>query len=298
MQEVEPFLLNLFKDPAIISLPNPFRFLLASFISHRRAPKAQAIYEQMGGGSTILPQTYKQAAALEQALGSEYKVFTYMRYTYPRINDVLDGIELYNPQKIVLLPLYPQYSTTTTASSIKEWEEEARKRGITTKTASVISYHVGGGFVSAYAGLLKDVYKEAAAIGKPVVLFSAHGIPENRVRGGDPYERQVNESVSAILASAALGDVEYQVCYQSKVGRLKWLEPATDKLIERYAKESRVIIVLPVSFVSEHSETLVELDIQYKELAEKYGAMAYFRVPTVGVHPLYMQCLKELVVNA
>lgn len=298
MKAVEPFLFNLFKDPAIISLPNPFRFLLAKFISSRRTSKASAIYEQMGGGSTILPETYNQAMALEKALGLEYKVFTYMRYTYPMISDVLDDIELYKPDKIVLLPLYPQYSTTTTASSIKEWNEETIKRGLKTEVSSILSYQTHEGFISAYAQLLEGVYKEAAVIGKPVILFSAHGIPTSRIKAGDPYEKHVNESVAAIISKADLRDVEAEVCYQSKVGRLEWLLPATDQLIEKYSKENRVIIVVPVSFVSEHSETLVELDIQYKELAESHGAMAYFRVPTVGTHPLYIKCLRELVTNA
>ncbi len=297
-QGVKPFLINLFKDPAIIALPNPFRTLLAHFIAYRRTPKASSIYAQMGGSSTILPETYNQAIALEKALGKGYKVFTYMRYTYPGIDDVLNDIKLYSPEKIVLVPLYPQYSTTTTESSINEWNAETKRFGISTKTSTILSYQSNRYFISAYAELLSEVYKEAAKIDKPVILFSAHGIPLSRVKNGDPYETHVNESVGAVVNEIGINNIEYELCYQSKVGLLEWLTPATDKLVEKYSKEGRVIIVVPISFVSEHSETLVELDIQYKELAITHGAKAYFRVPTVGTHPLYIKCLKELVINA
>ncbi len=295
MQAVKPFLYNLFYDPAIINLPKPLRFLVAKLISYRRTPKASDIYKQMGGQSTILQETYKQALSLEKTLGGGYKVFTYMRYTYPRINDVLDNIKLYSPDKIVLLPLYPQYSTTTTKSSIREWETEAKRRYITIDTHSVLSYETNDKFINAYAQLLTDTYRHASKFGKPIILFSAHGIPLNRVENGDPYEKHVTASVDRIIEETAISEVEYEVCYQSKVGPLKWLAPATNVLIEKYSKDNRVIIVLPVSFVSEHSETLVELDIQYRDLAKKHGAKAYFRVPTIGTHPLYIECLKDLI---
>lgn len=295
MRAVRPFLYNLFYDPAIINLPKPLRFLLAKLISYRRTPKASAIYAQMGGQSPILQETYKQALALEEALGNGYKVFTYMRYTYPRINDVLDNIKLHNPDKIVLLPLYPQYSTTTTKSSIREWEAETKRQDINFETYSILSYETNDKFIKAYAQLLAGSYKQASKLGKPIILFSAHGIPLNRIESGDPYEKHVTASVDRIIKETALSKVEYEVCYQSKVGPLKWLAPTTNALIEKYSKENRVIIVLPVSFVSEHSETLVELDIQYKDLAKKHGAKAYFRVPTIGTHPLFIECLKDLI---
>ncbi|MCE2991716.1 MAG: ferrochelatase [Candidatus Jidaibacter sp.] len=297
MQGVKPFLFNLFNDPAIISAPNPIRLMLAKFISWRRNPKASDIYRQIGGGSPILPETYAQAAALQKELGGNYKVFTYMRYSYPLINDVLDEIELYNPKKIILLPLYPQYSTTTTESSIKEWQEETAKRGINIPTKNILSYEDHENFIQAYTNLLAKTYGQAEKVGKPVVLFSAHGIPLNRVTSGDPYEKHVNASVKSIVEKLGIKDLEYNVCYQSKVGPLKWLEPSTENLIHKYSAQGRVLIVLPISFVSEHSETLVELDIQYKELATSLGAKAYFRVPTVSVHPLYIDCLKSLVME-
>jgi ferrochelatase len=294
IKAVKPFLYNLFCDPAIIKLPKVLRIPLANLISRCRSSKASAIYEQMGGGSPILLETYKQALALEKKLGDEYKVFIYMRYTYPKINDVLDNIEQYKPDKIVLLPLYPQYSTTTTESSLREWEAETTKLGMEIDTYSILSYETNSGFIGAYRELLANIYEEASHLGKPIVLFSAHGIPLNRIKMGDPYERQVNDSVRKVITEMPYTDIEYEVCYQSKVGPLKWLAPATCELIEKYSKEKRVIIVLPISFVSEHSETLVELDIQYKELALKHGAKAYFRVPTVGIHLLYIKSLKDL----
>jgi ferrochelatase len=297
---IEPFLYHLFSDKAIINLPNPFRKWLAKLISSRRTPKANGIYAKLGGRSPILEQTYAQAKALEQALEGQSKsfsVFTYMRYSYPTVDDVIDQLELYKPDKIVLVSLYPQYSTTTTTSSETLWQQRVKERGMRAPTSYVSSYPQHPLFASAYAQLLKDTLQQCVHP-NPVVLFSAHGIPLNRIKAGDPYEQHVHQSVQAILQAINIPDLEHRICYQSKVGPLRWLDPSTEHLIEQYAKDRRAIIVLPVAFVSEHSETLVELDIEYQELALAHGVAQYLRVQTVGVHPLYIQCLKELVLEA
>lgn len=291
---IQPFLFNLFNDPAIISLPNPFRGWLAKFISSRRMEKATKIYNKIGGGSPILQETYDQASALQKELdkAGDYKVFVYMRYSYPEIPDVVDAVNLYNPDRIITLPLYPQYSTTTTTSSIKQWDEYTGGN----KTVHIHSYETHPDFVNAYKELLLVEY-EKVKDKNPVILFSAHGIPQNRVDKGDPYEKHVNASSNAIIEAAGLKSVEHVVCYQSKVGPLKWLTPATDKVIEQYAKDGRAIILLPVSFVSEHSETLVELDMDYKDMALELGAASYNRVSTVRTNKEYIKCLKDLVLK-
>lgn len=295
-QAIQPFLFNLFNDPAIISLPNPFRGWLAKFISSRRMKKASKIYDKMGGGSPILPETYSQAKALEESLSTEgeYKVFVYMRYSYPDIQDTINAVEMYKPDRIITVPLYPQYSTTTTESSITQWDQESTKSTLP-KATHIVSYETNEHFINAYTDLLLKAYKPVKAK-NPIILFSAHGIPLNRVAKGDPYEKHVNLSTKAIMQN--LPDAEYLVCYQSKVGPLKWLGPSTEESIEKYSEAKRSIILVPVSFVSEHSETLVELDIDYKELATSHGAESYIRVPTVRTHPEYIKCLKQLVLEA
>ena len=295
--KVEPFLFSLFNDKFIINLPNPLRYLLAKLISTLRNKKATQIYQNLGGGSPILYNTYQQAQALQEVLDDSYKVFVYMRYSYPNVFDVIDNVKEYSPNKIILLPLYPQYSTTTTKSSIELWLTQAKEQGLNILTCVIQSYEDHPHFIAAYTTLLMNEYKKALPLGKPVVLFSAHGIPLNRIEKGDPYQNHIQKSVQAIVSELNIPDLEYEICYQSKVGPLKWLEPYTEILIEKYAKLNRVIIVLPIAFVSEHSETLVELDIDYRRLAMAKGAKGYLRVPALGINKHFISCLKDLVLN-
>ncbi|MFI4984131.1 MAG: ferrochelatase [Rickettsiales bacterium] len=289
---VKPFLFNLFYDKAIIPLPLPFRWLLAKFISSRRTPKAMKIYQQIGGGSPILKETQAQARALEKLTG--HKVFVCMRYWHPMTASVVSQVKKYNPDNVILLPLYPQFSTTTTASSLEEWQQEALRQGLNIKTKTICCYPSAPNFIKSYAELLKKEYAKARKMGQPRILFSAHGIPQNRVEGGDPYEFQVGKTAAAIIKKSGLTNVDYHVCYQSKVGRLKWLEPSTETEIIRAANAKKTIVLLPLTFVSEHSETLVELDIQYKELAVKHSAIGYFRVPTNRTDKYFIQALADL----
>lgn len=302
LESVRGFLFNLFNDPAIIKLPYILRFLLAKLISWRREHKATEIYKKMGGGSPILRQTYDQANALEKALNSglekeyEFSVHVCMRYSYPRASDVLDSLLLGSYEKVVLLSLYPQYSTTTTSSSIQDFKKALEESGMAVDFASIESYPDHPLFLASYAKLLKASLDQALKIAQdPIVLFSAHGIPMNRIEAGDPYQKHVERSAYGVMEHLGMKDVEWIICYQSKVGPLKWLEPATDAMIEHYARQNRAIVVVPIAFVSEHSETLVELDMDYKELAEQSGCKAYLRVPAVYIDDSYIECLKELV---
>ncbi len=296
-EAVEPFLFNLFNDPAIIGLPWPVRPLLAKLISRRRGPVARAIYAKIGGGSPLLPLTREQAAALQAALAGdgEVKVFIAMRYWHPMSDETALAVKDFAPDEIVLLPLYPQYSTTTTASSVMDWERAARAIGLDVPTRAVCCYPTEPGFVAAEAELVAAAVDRASRAGRPRVLFSAHGLPKRVIEGGDPYKWQVERSAAAVVAAMGRDDFEWRVSFQSRVGPLEWIGPATDAEIERAGHEGKPLVVVPIAFVSEHSETLVELDIEYGELAHKAGVPAYERVPAVGTHPLFIDGLARLV---
>jgi protoporphyrin/coproporphyrin ferrochelatase len=290
-EAVRPFLENLFGDPAIMTVPQPFRSLLAWVIAKRRAPVARAIYAQIGGRSPILENTQAQARALEQRLGGEHRCFIAMRYWHPRAAAVAEDVAAWEPEHVVMLPLYPQYSTTTTASSFREWERAARRSGIGATIARVCCWPREDGFVSV---VRRKIAAALEANGDARVLFSAHGLPEKTVRGGDPYQWQVEQTVRAIVDGLGR-EVDHVVCYQSRVGPLAWIGPSTDAEIRRAGAEKRKIIVAPVSFVSEHSETLVELDIEYGHLAREVGVPSYLRLPTVDAEETFIAALARLV---
>ncbi|MDE3016123.1 MAG: ferrochelatase [Pseudomonadota bacterium] len=296
LSSVKPFLFNLFNDPAIINWPKPLRVPLAKLISTARAGKARAMYRQMGGKSPILEQTMAQAAALEKQLatGGEYKVFVSMRYWHPQSNAVAKKVRSYAPDRILLLPLYPQYSTATTGSSFADWDRVCNEIGLATPTARICCYPAARAFIAGHAKLIRDVYWKAAERGKPRVLFSAHGLPESVVAAGDPYAWQVAKTVASIVQVLAIDDLDYAVCYQSKVGFLPWLGPSTLEEIKEAGRENLPVLVVPVSFVSEHVETLVELDKIYRRQAEKHGANGYWRAPALGTEPLFIEALAGL----
>ena len=315
---VRPFLFNLFNDPAIISLPTIVRWPLAKLISGKRAPVAREIYANLGGGSPLLPNTEAQAGALELELGetlgtgTEVKVFIAMRYWHPMSDETARVVAGFGPDEIVLLPLYPQYSTTTSGSSIKEWRRAAAKAGLTVPTKTVCCYPCDDGFVAEVARLIADVLTGDGLGGQgrngggrnseARILFSAHGLPKKVVDAGDPYQWQVEQTVAAVLEKlAGRGDLpgfDPIVCYQSRVGPLEWIGPSTEDEIERAGKDGKPLVVVPIAFVSEHSETLVELDIEYGELAEKCGVPAYLRVKTVDAGAHFVRGLANAVVGA
>jgi len=305
---VEPFLFNLFFDPAIIGAPGPVRWALAKFISKRRAPFAREIYEHLGGSSPLLKLTWDQAHALDAKLaetldGAEVKSFVCMRYWHPMSGETAKAVKAFAPDRIVLLPLYPQFSTTTTQSSFDDWDRAAARAGIDVPTRRVCCYPTEAGFVRAQAELLKAGVEQARQSGAPVrVLFSAHGLPKKIVETkGDPYPVHVGMGAWAIAdAVAALDGApdDWLVSYQSRVGPLEWIGPSTDAEIERAGRDGVALVVLPIAFVSEHSETLVELDIEYKALAERAGVKAYVRVPAVATHADFIGGLANTVTHA
>lgn len=293
---VQPFLYNLFNDPAIIGLPAPFRGWLAKFISKKRAPKAEGIYREMGGKSPIVENTQAQASALENSLSGhgQVKVFVCMRYWHPMSQAVASEVKNYNPDHIILLPLYPQFSTTTTGSSFMDWQRAAAAVNLSVPTSQVCCYPTHPDFAKSYAQLIATYYAEAVKHGAPRILFSAHGLPEKVVNGGDPYQWQVEQTTQAVVKELGIAAIDYINCYQSRVGPLKWIGPSTEEEIKRAASEGKPIVLVPIAFVSEHSETLVELDIEYKHLAEEHGCAHYFRVPTVSVQAQFIAALADI----
>jgi protoporphyrin/coproporphyrin ferrochelatase len=296
LESVEPFLFNLFNDPEILSIPSIFRYPLAKFISKRRAPIAKAIYGEIGNKSPILELTQEQANSLESSLSirGDYKCFVVMRCWHPRAADVLKKVKEFNPEEVILLPLYPQFSAATSGSSINEWNDLCKKENFNIKTKTICCYPTENNFIKSHARLIRKTIKNLENK-KFKLLFSAHGLPEIKIKKGDPYQWQVEETVKRIMIELKEDNLDHVISYQSRVGPLKWIGPSTDDEIIRYSKENKGIVIVPVAFVSEHSETLVELDIEYRKLAEKNGCSFYKRVPALGIEENFIKGLSELV---
>ncbi len=299
LENVEPFLFNLFNDPAILNLPSFIRYPLAKLISKRRSPTAKAIYNEMGGSSPILKLTKEQAISLEQSLndnkkGFNYKVFITMRCWHPRASETVELVKNFNPKEIILLPLYPQYSAATSGSSISEWKQVAKKNNLNINTSTICCYPQDNNFVKAHSELIKKNIKELKNF---KLIFSAHGLPEKNIKKGDPYQWQVEQSVNKIMEEINQNNIDYILSYQSRVGPLKWIGPSTDDVIVENSKKGKNLVIVPIAFVSEHSETLVELDIEYEKLAKDNGCENYIRVEALGVHKYFIESLSKLILN-
>ncbi|HKT54415.1 MAG TPA: ferrochelatase [Caulobacteraceae bacterium] len=299
LAEVGPFLFRLFCDPAIIGAPAAVRYPLAALIALLRTRQAKANYAVMGGASPLMRETEAQRTALEAALTARapetaFKVVTAMRYTAPTSAEAARAVEAFAPDEVVLLPLYPQYSATTTGSSKQAWEKAYRGGG---KARTVCCYPASPSLVKAHAAQILAAWI-AAGRPQPVrLLFSAHGLPVSAVQGGDPYQSQVEASAEAI--AAVLGEGwDWRVCYQSRVGPMKWLGPYTVDAIAEAVRDGRGVVIAPIAFVSEHVETLVELDRDYRRIAEAAGCRAYVRVPALGVAPEFIGALADSALGA
>jgi len=298
LESVEPFLFNLFNDPEILSIPSIFRYPLAKFISKRRAPIAKNIYKEIGNKSPILELTQEQSLSLQKKLliKGNYKCFVIMRCWHPRAINVIKKIKEFNPEEIILLPLYPQFSAATSGSSINEWKELCKKENYKVKTKTICCYPTESNFIKSHANLIKKTIENVESKNFKL-LFSAHGLPEIKIKKGDPYQWQVEESVKKIMLELKDKNLDHTISYQSRVGPLKWIGPSTDEEIIKYSKEKKGIVIVPVAFVSEHSETLVELDIEYKKLAEENGCSFYKRVAALGIEENFIKGLAELVLQ-
>jgi ferrochelatase len=299
-QAVGPFLRNLFRDPAILRVPLFVRPFLAWWITRARLPPATANYALLGGRSPLLELTRAQAAALEAGLPKlTVRCFVVMRYWHPLTGAAVQAVKAWRPDEVVLLPLYPQYSSTTTGSSLTAWREHAARAGLVVSTRSICCYPSQSGYVASLTHLAKSLYqgkrRELPSTVSLRVLFSAHGLPESIVRRGDPYQSQIERTVAAVLSAWEDPDLDWVICYQSRATPQKWLGPSTDAEVERAAHDNTAVLVVPVAFVSEHSETLVELDVEYRILAEKLGMPAYYRVATPGTDQPFIEGLADLV---
>lgn len=296
-QSVRPFLFNLFNDKAIIGLPQPFRFLIAQLISRTREKLAKANYAFMGGGSPLLPETQKQADALEAAMGKRisnvtFKCFPTMRYWRPFTKDVVKAALAWGATDAILLPLYPQYSSTTTGSSLEAW-----RKASALPAAAICCYPNAAPLAEAHADAILQAWKQGGSPAKPRVLFSAHGLPQRVIDRGDPYQWQV-EATAAAVRKLLPAEWETRISYQSRVGPMKWIGPSTEEEIHRAAKDGAGLLISPIAFVSEHVETLVELDIEYAELAKRLQIPFYLRAPALGVAPRFIDALADLAAQA
>jgi ferrochelatase len=299
LNTVEPFLRNLFSDPAIISLPSILRKPIAHTIARRRAPLARAIYEKLGGSSPIVAETTAQAEALDKVLaerGLDAKCFVAMRCWHPFSDEAARAAKEWGAERVVLLPLYPQFSTTTTGSSFGDWAAAAVRAGLGAPTARICCYPEHA--TDAMAALIHHVRTRMRTGVNYRLLLSAHGLPERTIAKGDPYQWQVERTARGIVDRLGISGLDWTVCYQSRVGPLKWIGPATDAEIRRAGAEGKSLVVAPIAFVSEHSETLVELDIEYAHLAKESGVPDYLRVPTVSTQPAFIAALSDLVMRA
>lgn len=297
-EAIKPFLLNLFRDPAILRVPFFVRPFLARWIARARVKPATENYALLGGKSPLLELSELQARTLESELNDGTKCFIAMRYWHPFSTETAQVVKAFGPDEVFLLPLYPQYSTTTTGSSLTAWREAAAQVGLVAPTTTLCCYPDDRGFAAATADLLRQALATARAeltVGTKLrVLFSAHGLPETIVKRGDPYQSQVERSTAAVLA--LLGeDVDWTICYQSRATPQKWISPSTDDEIRRAGIDQVALVVVPIAFVSDHSETLVELDIEYRELAHQENVPGYYRVPVANDFPAFIAALANLV---
>ena len=296
-EAVRPFLFNLFNDPSIIPLPGPLRWLFATTISTLRANKSKGYYARLGGKSVLLPETEAQARALEAVVkphAADARVFVFMRYWHPMAREVVEQLKAYDPTRIVLLPLYPQFSTTTTGTSLTALKREAVRQGLATPMETLCCYPTADGFTTPIADQLRSAYATAQQHGKPRVLFSAHGLPEKTIEGGDPYEWQVAQTTKAVVEKLGIADLDWTICYQSRVTPVKWLGPSVEVEIKRAGTDKVPIIIVPIAFVSEHVETLVELDVTMRDLAQESGVPHFARLAAVRTDPVFINALAGL----
>ena len=296
-ESVGPFLYNLFSDPDIIRLPKPLRFLqkpLARRIASRRTPEARHNYDLIGGKSPLLENTWRQARALEAILGTDYQVSVAMRYWEPRAEETVAFLQAAAPEKLLLLPLYPQYSMATTASSLNDFDAAMQAAKWSPPSARVLQWHNLAGFTSLVAASINKALAHCDPA-RTHILFSAHGLPVSYVtKYGDPYQKQIEETLALVMKQIQ-PQVEHSLSYQSRVGPLKWLGPDIETALNALAKgEKKTVLVYPISFVSEHVETLYELDIQYGDIAKGLG-LDYRRIHTLGDQPEFIAFLADVV---
>ncbi|ACO70531.1 ferrochelatase II chloroplast precursor [Micromonas commoda] len=316
LDDVQPFLYNLFADPDIIRLPGALQFLqspLAALLSNSRAPKSREAYESIGGGSPLRRITDEQANALQSALVAKglknAKCYVGMRYWKPFTEEAVEQIKADGVTKLVVLPLYPQFSISTSGSSLRLLEQIfGEDEYLATRMSHTVipSWYERPGYVQAMADLIKAELNrpdsQFDSPDEPIVFFSAHGVPVSYVEtAGDPYKEEMEECVALIMARLKEMGVanEHVLAYQSRVGPVEWLKPYTDDVIRELGeKKTKAMVAVPISFVSEHIETLEEIDMEYRELAEESGVEQWGRVPALDTNPVFIDDLADAVVES
>ncbi len=302
LEDVEEFLFNIFRDPDVIQLPLGFLWQgwLARRIAHKRAPESQANYQRIGGRSPILELTRAQGAALEQALGAGFRTYVAMRAWKPDTETAVDALISDGAQRIVALPLYPHRTRAMTVSSMRELHRVLRARRLNLPVHEVCCFPAASGFLDAWAELIEATLAKLPEDRRAGahLLFSAHGLPQKLVDRGDPYLEHVRLTVAGLMER--LGpDRPHSLCFQSRATPVKWLEPSTQNAIAALARErSQDVVVVPIAFLTEHVETLFELDLELREHAAKLGLEGFHRVPAPGTHPRLIEALADLVRRA
>jgi protoporphyrin/coproporphyrin ferrochelatase len=302
LEAIKPFLYNLFMDPDIINFPCAFlmRRPLAKFISSRRSLKVAENYKQIGGKSPILDLTRRQASALETALriqNIDARVFIAMRYWHPMTDLVVKEIMAGGFEQVVLLPLYPQYSQATTLSSLHEWNRHREKQKLALLTKLVCCYPTHPLFIESLVDTINASLDRFTNISSADIdlVFSAHGVPLSYIKKGDPYQLQMEETVRSVLERGKWNS-PHTLCYQSKVGPMKWLQPSLIETVERLAGNNRKhLLVIPIAFVTDHIETLHEINIEVRKHAMAHGILQFELMSALNGHPKFIQCLAELV---
>lgn len=308
LQAVEPFLLNLFLDPDIIPM-GPLGFLrkpLAKLISSRRSIPVAGKYAEIGRRSPIGLLTERQRVRLVEAVSPyiDPVAVTAMRYWHPLTAEAVDALRKAGPlDEMVLLPLYPHFSYATTLSSLKEWQRVYGKSNGGPKVCTIGQFYNHPGYVQAVVHRIGSILRQFPDSSRIHLVFSAHGLPISLVEKGDPYPQQIEETVRLVCEAGARQypgwPRTHLLCYQSRVGPAKWLQPPLTGTIERLGHEGvKEMLVVPISFVTEHIETLHEINIEARDEAKKVGIERFRMMPAVGDSPLFIGALKELVLGA
>jgi len=297
---VKTYLQEFLSDPRVIEIPRLlWQIILRGVILQIRPKRSAKIYSTVWTkeGSPLLVIAQKQLHLVRKELKSLYPnsiVELAMRYGNPSIENALQKLQKQQVRRLLVLPLYPQYSAATSGSSIKEWKDICKKNNINIKTSTICCYPTDDNFVLAHK---EEIIKKINNLKNFKLIFSAHGLPEKNIKKGDPYQWQVEQSVNKIIKLLNIKDLDWILSYQSRVGPLKWIGPSTEDIIVENSKLGKHIVLVPIAFVSEHSETLVELDIEYKEIADKNGCKNYTRVPALGTNENYIKAMTNLIIK-
>jgi len=300
LEAIQPFLYNLFCDPDIIDFPfaRIGRKALAKLISTTRARKVQHHYSTIGGGSPIRRNTERQARALERELrgqGVDAHCFVAMRYWHPFTREAIAQVEAAECDEVVLLPMYPQYSSTTTGSSLNEWNRLFRDD---IPVHCVETFYRNTIYLDSVVQRVNQALARFSQQDRPEIVFSAHSIPTSVIEKGDPYQRHIEETVSLVMERGAWSN-PHRLCYQSKVGASRWLQPSlTHTLRELASKKVSEVCIVPIAFVSDHVETLGEIDHEARHLAQQLGFTQFEMSAGLNDSPTFIQALSQIVQDA